>query len=315
MEDNTTYIGNNGVKRRLSMMRDIVLQERSIGILTTLPALTIFLLLGVTPALFAVWAGFHSIPAFNPVWEWVGLQNYETILADEAFSNALKNGIVFTLGSIAVQLILGVGVALLVNEFDSRLFTAITLSLYIIPTIIVVFVFDWLVNPRFGIIQNLLITTGLLNKSVQIWSDGTAAMTVIILAGSYKFSIFITLMVLAKLKSIPTMYYEAATISGANTFQKFVDITWPQIRGVVALVVLLRGIFMFNKFDLIWLFSAGGPGDSTTTLPIYAYKITFNNLTYGRGSAVAVLMFLILSGGGIIYLTKFRPEQDVRGEV
>lgn len=287
--------------------------EALFGLLAVLPTLLVIVGALVVPGGYALIASFHEIPAFDPEWTFVGIENYATILGEPGFYNALTNGAVFTIGSISVQLVLGIVVALLVNELKNKLVTAVTISLYVIPTAVVAVVFERMLAQRVGVYHNLLTDIGLIG-AVSIWADSSLAMLGVIMVGSYKFAMFVTIMILARLQSIPTHYYEAATMSGATTLDKFVDITLPQLRGVIALVVLLRAIWMFNNFDIIWILTQGGPSSTTETLPIYAFTLTFSDLQYGLGSTVAIVMFGLLAIGGVAYLTLFNPEQDVEGE-
>jgi len=295
-----------GVRNRIGID-----DESLFGLITVLPTIIVILGALVVPGAYALAASLHEIHAFDPEWTMVGINNYRTILNEAEFYNALTNGIVFTIGSIAVQLCLGIVVALLVNDLKNRLVTAVTIALYIIPTAVVSVVFNRMLTQRVGVYHNLLTDLGLIGVDVSIWADSTLAMLGVIFVGSYKFAMFVTIMVLARLQSIPTYYYEAATMSGATKLDKFVDITLPQLRGVIALVVLLRAIWMFNNFDIIWILTQGGPSASTETLPIYAFKLTFSDLQYGLGTTVAMIMFFVLAIGGIAYLTLFNPEQDV----
>jgi len=287
-------------------------REAIIGISTISPTILIFLGVVLVPTLYSVYASLHQIHALNPVWEWAQLGNYETILANGEFYEALGNGVVYTIGSVVVQIVIGVGVALLLNKVKSRLVTSASLALYVIPTIVIVFLFRWMLDERYGLLINYAIDLGVISSNINVWAAPTLAMAGVILVGSYKFSIFITIMVLARLQSIPSSHYEAATMGGATTLQRFSYITWPQIRSVVALVVLLRGLFMFNKFDVIWMTTQGGPNGTTLTLPIWAYQVMFEEYAYGTASAIAVLMFLTLAVGGVIYFGVFKPEQDIK---
>jgi multiple sugar transport system permease protein len=299
---------------RTTVRERIVIDDEALfGLLTVLPTLLVIAGALVVPGAYALVASLHEIPAFDPEWTFVGINNYATILGDPAFYTALTNGAIFTVGSIAVQLVVGIVVALLVNELKNKVVTAVTISLYVIPTAVVAVVFERMLTQRVGVYHNLLTDLGVIGEAVSIWADSTLAMLGVILVGSYKFAMFVTIMILARLQSIPTHYYEAATMSGATTLDKFVDITLPQLRGVIALVVLLRAIWMFNNFDIIWILTQGGPSSSTETLPIFAFSLTFSDLQYGLGTTVAMVMFALLAVGGIAYLTLFNPEQDVEG--
>lgn len=289
-------------------------KEAAIGIATVLPTLFIFVGVFALPVAYGLWASLHHIDTLSPVWQWAGYENYITVASTPEFYSALQKGVVFTLGSVLVQTVVGVVVALLLWKVSNRLLNAATIALYLAPTVIVALVFNFMLSERHGVIMSLATDFGLANEMFDVWADGSMAMALVILIGSYKFAMFITIMVFARLGSIPSSYYEAATMAGANTFQQFKDITWPQIRNIVALTVLLRIIFMFNKFDIIWILTQGGPGSETTTLPIYAYQLVYESFSYGLGVTTAVFMFVILATGGIIYLAKFNPEEGVRGD-
>jgi multiple sugar transport system permease protein len=123
--------------------------------------------------------------------------------------------------------------------------------------------------------------------------------------------VFITIFALAQLRAIPERFYEAAKVCGANRMQMFRDITLPRIQGVILVAVLLRSIFMFNKFDIIFILTQGGPGVATTTLPILAYETAFVNSNYGLANALAVVMFVFLAIGAILYFVAFNPSEEV----
>ncbi|WP_156587152.1 carbohydrate ABC transporter permease [Halorubrum sp. CBA1125] len=114
--------------------------------------------------------------------------------------------------------------------------------------------------------------------------------------------------------AIPEGYYDAARVCGASRWQKFRDITLPNLKGVIFIVVLLRGIWMFNKYDIIAVMTNGGPGDATQTAPIYAYKLAFQSYNLGESAAVSVILFGILIVAAVIYFRVLEPESEVRTE-
>jgi len=288
-------------------------RDSVIGYSSMIPTLLILFVAVFIPVIYAITASVHEIHALNPEWTWTGGGNYLAILGNSAFYNALKNGIVYTFGSVLFQLSVGIGVALLLDSIRSRLLTAFSLSLYLIPSAVITLVARDMFREQVGIFWKILNEIGVISVGFNFWADGATAMLMVIVVGSYKFSIFVTLMVLARLQSIPDSYYEAAKINGATTIQVFRDVTWPSIKGVVAIVVLLRGIWMFNNFDVIWILTSGGPGKATTTLPILAFRTMFEDLAYGLSSAIAVVMFVILIVGGVVYFKFFSPEKEVAG--
>ena len=281
------------------------------------PVMLLFVFVAVLPIAWALAGSFFSINAFNPVWNWTGLANYEHIfLQDSFYWTAAGKSVVFGFGSVALQIVLGVAFALILQRsFRGNAFArAVVLLPYLVPVIVVGLVFQWMMNPNYGVFNLLGTRLGILNESINFLGNSDIAMYAIIVAASWKWSIFVVMMTLARLEAIPSGYYDAARVNGANAWQRFRDITLPNLKGMIVLVVLLRGIWMFNKFDIVWIMTRGGPSGATTTLPVYAYKVAFNQWHLGESLAIASTLFLTLVIGAAVYFGKFNPEQEVRVE-
>jgi multiple sugar transport system permease protein len=280
------------------------------------PVLALFLLINVTPIVWAVVAGFYEIPALSPEWTWVGLANYREILANPQFYESIWLSVVFAGGSVALQLVLGIYIALLLNRSfrGSNVARAIVMLPYLVPTAILGYIALWMGNSQFGIVNQLLKNVGLIETFVPWYGSVDWAMIAIIVTNSWKFSIFVTIMVLARLQGIPDGLYEAATVSGATPYQRFRDITLPNLKGVIFIVLLLRGVWMFNKFDIIYVLTNGGPLGATRTIPIFAYQIAFEQYSLGRAAAVSTLLFGLLIVTAMIYFYVFEPSKEVRVE-
>lgn len=302
---------NSIVSKFASILPD---KEALQGVATVIPILFLYTMVFVLPILFSIYASLHEIRLISPDWTFVGLQNYREVFALDQFWNSLRRGVFYMVGSTIFQLIVGVWIALVLNKIKlgQRILTALIFTAYLIPTIVVVLVGLIMFDPFVGVLH--IPATEYLNLwdgNKAVFSVESWAMPIIILIGSWKFSVFVTILTLAQLRSIPSRFYEAAKVCGANRWQMFRDITYPRIRGVILIAVLLRGVFMFNKFDVIWMLTQGGPGYKTTTLPVLAYRTTFENGSYGLGNAIAVVMFLFLSIGGIMYFKLFDPSDEV----
>ncbi|WP_254538565.1 carbohydrate ABC transporter permease [Halomarina litorea] len=288
--------------------------ETLIGIGTILPVILLYLIISIIPVGFAVWASLHEIPLLNPNWTYIGLSNYAEVLRIDRFWASLWRGVVFMVGSTLLQLVVGLWIALTLNQIKvaQKLMTAVVFSAYLIPTIVValggLFMFDTFVGVLHQIGSE---TLGLWGENTFALGTHQWAMPLVVLIGSWKFSIFITIFALAQLRAIPMRFYEAAKICGANRWEMFRDITLPRIQGVILVAVLLRSIFMFNKFDLIWILTNGGPGYATTTLPVLAYREAFEAANYGLANAIAVVMFVFLALGGVAYFKVFNPSDEV----
>lgn len=288
--------------------------DRLLGATFLSPVIALVVIVVFVPVLWATYNSLFAIGTLSLGKEFIAFENYSRLLFhDAAFWRALGRSLYFALGSTLLQLLLAIPTALLLNKKlkGIAIARAIALLPYLIPTIVVGMVFTWMGHPQLGVMSNLLQDTGIAGGPVYFFGSETWAMPSLIVANSWKFTAFIVMMVLARLQSIPQSHYEAAKMCGANAWEQFRDVTMPNIRNVILLVLLLRGIWMFNKFDIIWILTQGGPAESTTTLPVYIYEIAFIEYRMGLALAASTLLFFILVCGGIFYLRVFNPAEEV----
>jgi multiple sugar transport system permease protein len=275
--------------------------------LLVLPALALLCTLTMYPVAYGIWISFFNKHSFFPEQNFIGLANYAAVFADEEFWRSLKLGLIYSLTTIALQLVLGVGAALLLNEaFAGRgLVRAVAIFPYVIPTVVAVIVWKWLLNSQFGLVNYLL--------GVPIsWMGRDWIMVSLIIVSVWQFFPFVLLAVLARLQTIPPELYDAAKVDGANAFYRFIHVTLPQLASVLFVVILLRSIWMFTMFDTPWLMIQGGGAETyIRTLPIYTYLRTFGYYEAGRGSAMAVLMFLMLVAAAALYFRLWRREEQL----
>lgn len=284
--------------------------------LTIVPALALFAFVNLLPMLWAFSASFFSIGAFSPEWSWVGFENFTTVLGEAEFWSSLQRSIIFAGGSVIFQVTLGTGLALLLDrEFRfKRIVRAIVLLPYIVPTAVLSFIALWIGNSRYGVLNQILSRLGLIDQFIAWYGLPELAMFSVIATSSWKFTIFVTIIVLARLQSIPSSLYEAATVTGASRYRRFVDITLPNLKGVLFIVVLLRGVWMFNKFDIVYILTNGGPQNRTMIASIYAYQTAFSEYNLGMAAAISTLLFVLLLGAAVVYFHYFEPSQEVRVE-
>lgn len=286
-------------------------RENRFGIKLLLPGVVLVGILIVLPILYNIYLSFNFVSAYDPRHpEFVGLENYITLLRNEVFWNDLLNGMIYTFGSILLQLGLGLGIALFLNQefLGKNLLRGIVLLPYLIPTVCAVFMARWMLDPVHGIVNGVLgAFTGL---SVNWLGSPSTAMLSAILVNTWRFFPFVEIALLARLQTISPSLYEAAEIDGGSSFQKFIHITLPELSSVMFVVALLRTIWAFNDFQLIHILTGGGPMNSTETLPLLAYREAFDNNNIGMGSTVAMFMtlFLILTFG--VYYKIFRPLKE-----
>ena len=284
---------------------------------TVLPVVLLFVLILAFPILWAVAASFHDIHAFDPEWTWVGLENYRQYLFDDpVFRESLVLSATFAAVSVAIHVVVGTGIALLLNHtFPFKKFVSAVLFLpFLIPTAILAFGIGYMMNSTFGIFNWLLVSVGILETTRGWFGDPDTALYVVAAVNSWKFYALVTIMVYARLQSIPPEHYETAKMMGANAWERFRDVTLPNLKGVLFLVVLLDSIWMFFKFDIIWILTEAGPGGSTRISVIYAYEVAFQRTALGDAAAISVLLFLIVAAGALIYFATLQPGEEVRAE-
>ena len=264
----------------------------------------------VLPVVDGVWLSFHSAESYIAVPHWVGVSNYTRLFGEAQFWFAVWHGLIYAASSIALQLVLGIASALVLNQvFPARgLVRGLAILPYLLPTVVVGVTFQWMTDGSFGIVTAL---TRALGIGVIPWFDSPfAAMSSVVLVSTWLWTPFVTVCCLAGMQSIPASLYEAAKVDGATGWQQFLHITLSQLMPVLSVVVLLRTIWMFNKFDIIWLLTKGGPLGATETLPVLAYNKAFNLFDVGGGAAVATMGFVLLTGFVALY---FRLTRD-RGQ-
>jgi multiple sugar transport system permease protein len=277
------------------------------GVLLVLPALALLCALTVYPVAYGIWISFFNKHSFFPEQTFIGLANYVAVFGDEEFWRSLELGLIYALTTIALQLVLGVGAALLLNEaFAGRaLVRAVAIFPYVIPTVVAVIVWKWLLNSQFGLVNHFI-------GAPISWMGRDWIMVSLVIVSVWQFFPFVLLAVLARLQTIPQDLYDAAKVDGANALHRFIHITMPQLASVLFVVVLLRSIWMFTKFDTPWLMIQGGGAETyIRTLPVYTYIRTFGYYEAGRGSAMAVLMFLMLVGAAALYFRLWRREEHL----
>ena len=281
------------------------------GWLLLAPALALLGGLVLFPIIYNAWLSLHDKHAFLTVQTFVGLRHYVYFAHDEEFWNSFYYGVVYAGSTMALQLVLGIPAALLLNEaFRGRnLLRGVVLFPYVIPTIVAVMLWQWLLNDSYGLVNHLLVTAGVVRVPLA-WLGKDYIMWSLVLTSVWQFFPFVVVTYLARLQTIPPELYEAATVDGATAWRRFMHVTLPQTRNVLFVIVLLRSIWMFTKFDTVWLMAGeGGVSRYIRTLPVYAYARSFTYLQAGMGAALAVIMFVLLLVATAVYFRVFRQEE------
>jgi multiple sugar transport system permease protein len=286
------------------------------------PALVVIAVVVVYPFLDSIYLSFTQRHVGNEL-VFVGLRNYTALWNDSFFRNAVKNSIVFTVYSEVFKITVGMVAALLLHNLrrGRSLLTGLVLLPWIIPTVVTAL--DWrsLVDPLFGSLNDVLTFTRLgpllfhlhfIDQWPATWlGDATLAMPVVVLVNIWKGIPFFTIVFLAGLKAIPQDEYEAASVDGANAWDRFRNVTLPGLKYPLIIGPLLSTIWTFNTFDIVWLMTQGGPANSTMPFVVYAYEKAIEELEFGPGAAVALTM-LPITAALVFVLARYirRSDQD-----
>ncbi|MDR7314623.1 sugar ABC transporter permease [Brevibacillus nitrificans] len=235
---------------------------------------------------------------------YVGFAYYKKFLTDSRMWGALYNTLFFTVVSVAIELVLGLWIALLINkQFAGRgLVRATVLIPWAIPTVISAMMWKYLYDGQNGIVAHLFEVTGLVSNMGVLLTTKAGAMFSVILADVWKTTPFMALLLFAGLQTIPQSLYEAAQVDGASRVQQFFRITLPMLKSTLLVSLLFRTLDAFRVFDLIYALTGGGPANSTETISILAYKTMFAQMSFGEGSALAVIVFLCVALISIGYI-------------
>lgn len=281
-----------------------------------LPALTLIVIVQLLPMLYALWLSFQDKLSLERTGTFIGLKNYVDQLAEPEFWNATGNGLIYGFGSVAVQLVFGLATALLLHRtFRGRgIARGLTLLPYMIPSVTAALIFALMFDSIYGIVNQVLVGLNLIDGPILFFGDQNWAMLAVIFTAAWKWTPFAIIVLLARLQTIDGSLYECARVEGAGAMRSFLDITLPSLRGSIFLIVLLRSIWMFNKFDIPYLLTQGGPLGETETLPIYAYRVGFEAYQQGAAASLAVIMGVFLLIFAVPYFRIFRPEEEVSPE-
>ena len=242
--------------------------------------------------------------------KWVGWENYTDLWTDPVAMQSLTTTLIFVAVTIPLELLLGLGMALVMNEvFRGRgLLRAVVLIPWAIPTVVSSQMWRFIFNDRYGLFNFVLFGDDTARYFAPM-ADPQLALIAIMVAEVWKTTPFPALIILAGLQTIPDELYEAASIDGATAWQKFRHLTLPLISPALLLALLFRTIDALRVFDLVFVMTQGGPADATNVLQFYGYKKTFAEGMVGYGSTIAVGVFVLSLTVALIYLRVLRASQ------
>jgi multiple sugar transport system permease protein len=268
-----------------------------------LPAILVLAFFFAGPALYNIALSFQNVSLFDlgQSNEWVGFANFVAVLTGGGLAAAFFNTAVMqTLITVVLRLLFGLGLAILLNADVFKrwqlgwLVRSLVLIPFVTPPVVAVAAWKWLLDPRYGAVNQLLLSLGLIERGIPFLSRTSTVWAAIDAMLIWRELPFVVITFLAALQSIPKELKESARIDGASEFQIHTRIVLPMLKPVIAIVTLLTTIWTFNNFVYVWLATRGGPGDYTQVLATKMYTVSFVDYRVGEGAAIGVLMSIIM---------------------
>jgi ABC-type sugar transport system permease subunit len=309
-------------QNRLRRYRELRFSEEELAVILLTPVVSFLLAVSFYPIADTLLASLHTgyVLEIEPR-QFVGLENYrelygsgpllEQFLNGDGFWNALRVSLIYTFVSVPIELVLGLGLALLLNrDFKGKYFAqAAILFPWAIPTVINARIWAWMFNGQYGVINDLLIRVGIFESAFPFLARPDSALAAMLFITIWKTSSFMALILLAGLQSIPDHLYEAARMDGASRIRQFWDITLPLLKPTLLVALIFRTLPAFQAFGLPFGLTGGGPASATTTLVLFDHQLTFNRLNFGEGAATATVITLIALAIAMVYVgTLYEPE-------
>ncbi|WP_313557668.1 carbohydrate ABC transporter permease [Agrobacterium cavarae] len=281
--------------------------------LLLLPSLLLLFLVVAYPTIYGFFISVREMRLTRPGLNgWVGMKHYVAMMSDRVFWISLKNTAIWVVAAVTIEMALGFVAALALNRNlpGTKIFGILILLPYFLPNVVAGHMWALLLDPRLGVINDILVRLGILSTYKAWFADPNTALAATILVEAWHGFPFFALLFLAGLKGIPEDLYKAAAVDGAGAFTKFRLITVPMLKTVITAAVILRVISLVNSPDLLLVLTGGGPGNSTQVLSLYAFQTAYRDFNFGYAGALSVVMFFILMVFATIYIRLARITRE-----
>jgi multiple sugar transport system permease protein len=228
----------------------------------------------------------------------IGLKNYINILTNDIFGKIVINSITWTVAGVVLQMVIGVSLALIVDNLRGRrsgFMQSVILMPWLIPGVVISLIWMCMLQSDLGVVNYLISALKITNQNILWFSDEKLAMFSVIIVNTWKAVPFWFLIITAALMDLPMDQIESARIDGARYISLFYHVILQHLKPVIVATCTLTTIWTFNNFDIIWVTTKGGPLDATSTLPIYTYRLGFSINNFGQSAAMSVLSFIIVA--------------------
>ena len=291
------------------------MRKKYLPYLFIMPAVIFMLLIVAYPILLTFKSSlFHEV-LIRP-WEgveFIGMDNFVSLVKNQEFWSSLKRTTIWTVSSVLGKTLIGLSIALLLNQkFKFRgFYRTLILIPWVTPQVVSAIIWRWVYNGEYGMLNYVLMKLGLINTGVSWLGHKTTAFIAAVINDMWIGIPFMIVVFLSGLQGIPDELYEAAKVDGANRLQRLFKITLPQLKPVFLTATILSIIWTFNSFNIIWVLTKGGPVNATETLVIKTYKEAFGKFDIGMGSTYAVTTFILLMIFSLFYWRMFSKEDEI----
>ncbi len=288
------------------------LSDGTFAFLLVLPGLALLAAVVVYPLITALVTAFFEQSLVLPGREFVGFANIIDVLTGE-FPQLLAQTLIFTIGTTIAPFVIGFALALALNTRirGGKVLRGLMLIPWLVPGVVVSFLWMWIFNANYGVMNALLQTLGLIDEPQAWLAHPTTAMAAVIIAKTWQSFPWMMVMLLAGLQTVPRELHEAAEMDGAGTIRRFFSVTVPQLKGIIGLVLLLEFIWNFQHFDIIYVLTGGGPAGSTQTFATAVYETAFQGFDLGQAGAIGLLWMVLLMALVVVYV-RFSEKGEER---
>ena len=283
--------------------RGTPLSERTFLAFLLLPGIVLLCAIVLYPLIRSLISAFFDENLLYPGMTFVGLQNIIGVLTTE-FGPLLTQTLIFTVGATVAPFVIGLALALVLNQTfrGQRFLRGAFLIPWLIPGVVVSFLWMWIFDANYGVLNGILLSIGVIDSPIAWLFQTDTARVALIVAKTWNTFPWIMVMLLAALQTVPAELHEAAAMDGAGTVRRFFTVTWPHIRGVAGLVVLLEFIWNFQHFDTIFVLTGGGPAGTTNTFATEVYDTAFKGYDLGHAGALGILWMALLTVLVVVYV-------------
>jgi multiple sugar transport system permease protein len=294
------------------MHRGQILTESQFGFLLVLPAIAVFCFIIVYPFINSLGMSFFNKSLLKPGETFIGFQNFTAIFSDPNFSGVLVNTLVFVALATFIPFTLGFIWAIILNQKfrGSEILRGITLCNWIIPGTAIGFLWMWIFNGQYGVLNALLKNLGLIQSNISWLGYPGTAMAGVIVARTWQIMPWFMALLMAGLQGISLEQVEAARIDGAGNWGVFRYVVMPGMRFIISLALILGTVGALQQFDIIWVMTQGGPARTTTTLAIEVYRKAFQDWDLGKAASIGAVWVLLLSVFIFFYLKRSKLETE-----